>query len=263
VAGAAISTEATVLRTVPFRDADLVVTLFTRSHGKLSALARSARRSRRRFGGGLALFTAGEAILRPGRAELWTLSELRPLRDLSRLASDVVAVAHGSYAAELVRELCPPEQADQRVFDLLLAFYDVVAARGPSLGALRAFELSLLEAVGLAPELDACVGCGASAPERLDAEGATLDGHRGGVACPACSQPGARAVRALPAAARALLKAAREAPDLLHAVELSRPAPAPVAAAAREAMVAFVVEQVGKPLKSLEFLAKLRGAAGR
>ena len=58
-----VTTAAIVLRTVDYGEADRVVTLFTRDHGKLSALARGARKSVKRFGAALGLFGVGEAVL--------------------------------------------------------------------------------------------------------------------------------------------------------------------------------------------------------
>src|SRR4051794_31316296 len=64
--------EAIVVRVVDYGEADRVATLLLRAQGKVSALARGARRSRKRYGG-LELFARGEATLREGRGELWGL----------------------------------------------------------------------------------------------------------------------------------------------------------------------------------------------
>ncbi len=63
-----LRTDAIVVRRVAYGEADLIVTLYTRELGKISALARSARRSRKRFGGGLELFNITSLELKKTRA---------------------------------------------------------------------------------------------------------------------------------------------------------------------------------------------------
>src|SRR5690242_10873223 len=128
-----------VLRTTPLRESDLLVVLYTDTHGRVSAVARGARRSQRRFAGTLSLLglDGGEVV-----------------REWTRLASDVVAVAHASYVAELVGALLPPEAPDPHALEVIVALWDSLAEAGPSPGALRAVELALLEVAGHRPALE-------------------------------------------------------------------------------------------------------------
>lgn len=252
-------TDAIVLRAVSYREADQVLTLFTREHGKLSALARGARRSRKRFGGALGSFTVSRVELTRGRGELFTMISATPHRAYLELASDMVSLAHASYATELVGEIAPAEHPEPDIYDLLVELYEVVSARGPSVSVLRAFELRLLEHMGMAPVLEACVGCGSDDPAILDAPGAVLDPGRGGLACGRCA-PASRSVgvRMLSPGARAVLLAARDAPTLADAHDGG--VPPPDARGARDALMATVLAHVGRPLRSLEFAAKLSGS---
>jgi DNA repair protein RecO (recombination protein O) len=256
--GGGADTDAILLRSIPYRDADLVVTLFTREHGKVSAMARGARRSNRRFGARLALFTVGSAKLTSRRGELWTLAGYDVTADFTGIAADIAAMAHASYGIELVRELTAAEQPDEAVLDLAIELFHTLAARGASPSVLRAFELRLLEHVGLQPQLDACIGCGQGGETTADLgdPGTVLDGVRGGVACPACAISGV-AVKPLSAAALELLRAARAAERLVDA-----PADGGDGAAeARDAMLAMLLAHIGKPLRSVEFIVKMSHAA--
>ncbi|HUH01896.1 MAG TPA: DNA repair protein RecO, partial [Kofleriaceae bacterium] len=252
-------TDAIVLRAICYREADQVLTLFTRAYGKVSALARGSRRSRKRFGGALGSFTISRVELSRGRGELLTMSSATSVRAYLELAADMASLAHASYATELVGEIAPPEQPEPDIYDLLVELYDVLSARGPSVSVLRAFELRLLDHMGLAPVLDACVACGATAPAILEAPGAILDPGRGGVTCSGCA-PATRnlGVRMLSRDARAALLAARDASGLAAAHDGGVPPPA--ARQAREALMSIVLSQVGRPMKSLEFAAKLAGS---
>jgi DNA repair protein RecO (recombination protein O) len=216
-------TPAIVLRTVDYGEADRVVTLLSRDEGKLSAIARGARKSKRRFGAALSLFGVGEARLteRAGQ-ELATLESFSSARGFPGLYTDVAKVAHGSYACELVRELSPPKHPEPALFDLLLDLLALLDEHEARAETLRIFELRTLDAVGLRPDLDQCV------------QFAELPGE------------------------------AREALEQAQALTLAEArsfvlAPA-VNAACRDALMAFILSHLGRPLKSVEFIAKLNHA---
>jgi DNA repair protein RecO (recombination protein O) len=250
-----VPTEGLLLRSTAFGEADSVVQLFTREHGRISALARAARSSRRRFAGTLGLLVLADFDLRQRpRADLWSLESAIIRREWTALAGDVVAVAHLSYAIEIVRELSPIGVAEPRLLDLLIELHDTIAAHGPSAPVLRALELAILDVLGHAPVLDACAACG-EAP----GEGAVFDPGRGGVLCARCAATSRGAgVRGLSEGARQLLVAVRAAPTLGDAIALAAQFDDTDRAVARDAMVGMIVAQVGRPLRSVEFIAKLR-----
>src|SRR5262245_56431581 len=118
-----------VLRATPFGEADLIVALFTAEHGRLSALARGARRAQRRFAGAVGLLGLGRSDVRPrARAALWRLDSATVVREWTALAGDVAAVAHTSYGVELVRELLPAEQPEPAALALLVELHETLAA---------------------------------------------------------------------------------------------------------------------------------------
>jgi DNA repair protein RecO (recombination protein O) len=248
-----------VLKTTPLRESDLLVTLFTQHHGRVAAVARGARKSKVRFAGALQLLVLARYQLgRRPRGDLWALDGAEIVREWTALASDVVAVAHASYVAELVAGLLPPEAPEPHALDVIVAAWDSLAEAGPSPAALRAVELALLEMAGHAPALDACAAC--SAVDDL----AVFDPTRGGAICRRCAATSrAAGVRPIEPGALAYLRAvaAAESPGAARAAD-AEVAPAD-RTAARDALVAMVTGLVGKPLRSLEYLAKLGASARR
>ena len=251
-----------VLKTTPLRESDLLVVLYTATHGRVSAVARGARKSQRRFAGALQLLVLGRyQLCRRPRGELWGLDSADVEREWTQLSADVFAVAHASYVAELVAALLPPETPDPHVLDIIVALWESLTDGGPSPAALRAVELELLDLAGHRPALDACAACG----ETDLASGAVFDPTRGGAICKRCaaSSRGAN-IRPIDAGTLGYLQAIAAAGVLAQARALDtdpRVTPAD-RAAGRDAMVGMVLSLVGKPLKSLEYIAKL-GAAGR
>jgi DNA repair protein RecO (recombination protein O) len=249
-----------VLRTTPLRESDLLVVLYTDTLGRVSAVARGARRSQRRFAGALSLLVLARFQLgRPPRGDLWSLEGAEVVRDWTQLSGDVVAVAHASYVAELVGALIPPEAPEPEALELVVALWDSLAAAGPSAAALRAIELALLDLAGHRPALDACAACGST---ELDG-GVVFDPSRGGVICRRCAA-GSRGpnVQPLGQDTRAYLLAIAEAGSLPAAREVDGDPRFHAAdrVAGREALVAMVTDLVGRPLRSLEYLAKLAAA---
>src|SRR4051812_35332974 len=95
-----VISDAIVVRVIDYGEADRVATLLTDAAGKVSALARGARRSRKRFAA-LELFARGEARIKEGRGELWTFESFDVARGFPHLSLDVTKVAHGAYACEV------------------------------------------------------------------------------------------------------------------------------------------------------------------
>jgi len=154
--------EAIVLRTYPFREADLLVTLFTRLEGKVRGVARSAKKSKRRFGGALEPLTYVRAFYDVReRQELARLDSCEVLE--SPLAAEVSyarAVALG-HIAELLDELLPDREVNDAIFRLALSVLRVLT--GPEIWMpVTYFDLWLTRLAGFLPELSECVVCGRS-----------------------------------------------------------------------------------------------------
>lgn len=188
--GRSVKTEAVVLRSMRYGEADRILHLYTPARGRVSAIAKGVRRSRSRFGGRLEPFFRLRVELHEGRSELLTVTGADTLEGYARLREDARALDAAARACDAVGRLFETSEPHAGVFNLLcrkLALLDEqagktregaapVAARG---GAL-AFRLKLLLAAGLAPQLGACASCG----EREELTG--FSGAAGGVVCSAC-----------------------------------------------------------------------------
>src|SRR5205809_1203751 len=152
--------EAIVLRTYPFRESDLLVTLFTRTEGKVRGVARAAKKSRRRFGGALEPLTYIKVAYEDReRQELARLDSCEVLE--SPLTSEVSyprAVALG-HVAELLDELLPDREANDAVFRLALSV--LAQLRGQDFWVpVTYFDLWMARLMGYLPELSECLSCG-------------------------------------------------------------------------------------------------------
>ena len=184
-----VKTEAVVLRSMRYGEADRILHLYTPNRGRVSAIAKGVRRSRSRFGGRLEPFFRLNIELHEGRGELLTVTGAQTVDGHARLRGDGRALDAAARACDAVGRLFETSEPHPGVFNLLcrqLALLDqqAGAAEAPlaSAGwaAALAFRLKLLLAAGLAPQLGACASCGEH--EHL----VGFSGAAGGVVCGAC-----------------------------------------------------------------------------
>lgn len=176
-----VRTAALVLRRVDYGEADRIVTLLTESNGKLTVLARGARRSKQRFGAALEPFGLLEASISVGRG-LATLREATPLRSFPALLTSLAAMAAAGDAIEKTRALMPEKSPDPELFHTHVELFDVLSAGAPPSDIALAFELRVLDILGIPPRLDACARCGKQRGTRPG----TFVASMGGLVCQSC-----------------------------------------------------------------------------
>jgi DNA repair protein RecO (recombination protein O) len=178
----ALKTEAIVLRSMRYAEADRILHLYTPERGRISAIAKGVRKTRSRFGGRLEPFFRLRLVLHEGRSDLLTVTGAETVEGYPRLRSHGAALDGAARACDAVSRLFESADPHPQVFHLLchhLALLDARAERA-TLATQLAFRLKLLVAAGLAPQLAACASCG----EREHLVG--FSGAAGGVVCPAC-----------------------------------------------------------------------------
>jgi DNA repair protein RecO (recombination protein O) len=248
--GQLIVTPAIVLRRVAYGEADLIVTFLGLDTGRVSALARGARRSTRRFAGGVGPGLAGEAKLRErAGAELLGCESFVVGRDRAGLSGDLAKAAHAAYAVELCDRLCPPRHPEPSAYAWLDELLGRLDAGRATAERLRVFELGLLRALGLGPSFAACAACGRS---DLGDEDVAFRAEAGGVLCPAC---GKAAERMSAQTRRALVQLSESSLASADDLTLDRA----LAAACRRVTLALLREHVHGPLRSLDFIEKMSG----
>lgn len=208
-------TRALLVRRVVFGETDLVVTFFSEKLGRVSALARGARKSQKRFGGALEpMHTLGARLDERTGAELLVLREARIDHARRRLTSDLERMQAAGRALGWVRRVAPPRTPEPEAWSALENGLNRLDAsddtRHPT-EHLAELGLCLLVAFGWGLDLERCVRCGRSCePGRA----AYIDPARGGLVCRACG--GAR-IRLDAALRERLARAARGEAGALHA----------------------------------------------
>jgi DNA repair protein RecO (recombination protein O) len=175
-------TEAIVLRSIRYGEADRVLHLYTPDRGRLGAVAKGVRRLKSRLGGRLEPLNRVRLVLHQGRGELCTVSQADTLAAHSMLRERRGSLERATQACEAVLRLLDSTEPNVPAYNLLcheLALLDASAAAARRSQAL-AFRLKLLLAAGFAPELASCAACGEA--EHLGA----FSPSAGGVVCAGC-----------------------------------------------------------------------------
>lgn len=220
-----LKSEAIVLRSMRYGEADRILHLYTPHHGRVSAIAKGVRKARSRFGGRLEPFFRVEGIFHVGRSDLLTVTSASTVTAHARLREHGGALDAAARACDAVGRLFATDDPHPGVFHLLaneLALLDAAPEQATASNGL-AFRLKLLLAAGIAPHLAGCASCG----EQDHLSG--FSGAAGGVVCPACEAGAFR----LGQAAHAFLVGALGSP-LAEAPQAERAALAQADRAVRE-----------------------------
>jgi DNA repair protein RecO (recombination protein O) len=237
------SDQALVLSTVDFGEADRIVTLFTRGHGRLSAFAAGARKSKRRFAGALEAGTHLTAQLVSTRGDTHRLDRVDVIRSFHRIRDDLARIARAMYCLELCRELTRDHQPIEPLFDALAQYLGLLEDKKAGPTSLIKFELDALQYTGFMPRFSPCVLCGQPTGDRP-----RFDPEHGGVVCHACSSRVPTAIPVRPDVVDALAR--------LQAGERT-PLPAELRARSRELLNLFIAHHLGRRLKSVEFMEQV------
>jgi DNA repair protein RecO (recombination protein O) len=185
MAGRSLKSEAIVLRSMRYGEADRILHLYTPGRGRVSAIAKGVRKAKSRFGGRLEPFFHIEGMFHEGRSEMLTVTGATTITAHARLREHGPSLDAAARACDAVSRLFATDDPHPGVFHLLanqLGLLDAGAGGDRYATAANglAFRLKLLLAAGIAPQLSACASCG----EAEHVSG--FSGAQGGVVCPAC-----------------------------------------------------------------------------
>lgn len=189
--------DALVLRTYRYGEADRIVVFLTADRGKKRGVAKNATKSRRRFGAALEPLTRGRAaymerehreLVRLDRIDPSSSPLMPPTRARAAQPDDAQRLGHASYFAELLDEWAPENAANATLFRLGAAIGDALVQGGRVEALARYFEYWLLRLEGVYPSLEVCAQC----EQASLADGAVLSERDRTYLCQGCAPRGSR-----------------------------------------------------------------------
>jgi DNA repair protein RecO (recombination protein O) len=161
-----------------------MLTLYTRTRGKLRAVAKGARKPRSRKGGHLQPFTRIQAQLARGRA-FYLVTQAETMNAYLPLREDLTLTGYAAYLVELLdRFTWEEESANDALFRLLAVSLERLARGDDAWLVTRYYEIRLLDLLGFRPQLFSCVQCGAE----IAPEDQFFSPAQGGILCPKCGK---------------------------------------------------------------------------
>lgn len=178
------TTRAIILKRVPYGDADWIVAFFSRDGGRMSGIARSARKSLRRFGSGLEPGAVTQlTYVSRANSDLVRLEESQVVYSTTGIMSSLVRIEAHARALRFALSFLKDHQAAPEKFDLLEGYIAHISQVDPSASDRLGFELKWLSLAGFAPALDHCASCGG-----VPGDAAAFSTEHGGVMCSVCSR---------------------------------------------------------------------------
>lgn len=245
--------EGVVLRETDTKEADKILTVLTKSEGKLTVIARGCRRKNSRTAAAAQLLAYSEMTLfQKGK---WSILDEASTIELFRgVRQDVELLALGSYFAELSELLAEEEVPSPELLSLLLnALYALGTLHKDPRLVKAAFELRILSLSGFEPLLDRCVVCGAPQPQAP-----MLDVVRGQLHCGTCSLSGGKGL-SMPLC-DASLQAMRHIVSCPGKKLYAFSVPDDALRRMEDAAEAFVAAQLERGFRTLDFYKKLHYA---
>jgi DNA repair protein RecO (recombination protein O) len=170
MAGRGYKTEAVVLRSIRFGEADRVLHLYTLERGRVGAVAKGVRRTKSRFGARLEPLSHVELMLHQGGGELATVTGASLVRPHSGAREDPYRLSVGLVGLEAMLRLFTEQEQSAKAFEALTRFLDALDEMPPRTGdaaldpLVLSFQLKLLWLSGYLPHLTSCAECGAEGP---------------------------------------------------------------------------------------------------
>jgi DNA repair protein RecO (recombination protein O) len=242
--------EAVVLRHADWGEADRLLTLYTRQHGKVRAIAKGARRIRSRKAGHLEPFTHVTLQLARGR-DLLIVTQADTLDAYLPIRGDLVRTGHAAYLVELIDRFTYEDDTENlAIFRLLTGALAHLEQETDPWLAVRFYEVKLLDALGYRPQLFKCANCG----ETIRAEGQFFSATQGGVLCPNCGPQFAVARQVSVAALKYLRHFQRSDYEVAKKAQ-----PASSVRAEVEALLQYYITYIlERPLNSPGFIAQVK-----
>ena len=249
------SSPAILLRRMDYGDFDVIITFFTLQKGKLSLIAKAAKKSTKRFAGILELFSVLEVVVGTGRGKgLPVLQEAVLKQPFSAIRGDFKKTAYASYWTELVynwmEENCKQDEL-YYLFEHVLTELDNGHTEKAALNIL--FQMRFLTLSGHRPNLTACSLCRKEL-DSINQAMLILDLQRGGILCGTCSKNSASRLTLAKGTIKQLLWTASGNLAKATRVKFSSPA----LKESSHFLEEFVGYHLGKQPRSLKFLRQIR-----
>ena len=178
-----LNTQGIVLKSVRYKENDVILTLFTRKLGKVSAIAKGAKRNKSSLLSSAQLFSYANYTLKR-KGNMYTVNQADTIKSFYDISYDIDAFSYATYITKLVEDSTLENQTNNRLFILLAqTLYLYTQENKDKKFITRAFELKFLDYIGFRPVVNRCSSCG-----NKSVSSSTFNVYEGGLLCDLCSK---------------------------------------------------------------------------
>ena len=253
------NTSAIVLRRIHFGETDNILTLFSKEHGKISAIAKGARKAISKLSGATDPLTCSRFALASGH-NLQVVVQAEMVDSFPGLHTSVERLAQGQYFAELMTAFTEDDAPHPELYQLMLRALRLLEKAPDPESISRWYELNLLDELGYAPDLLQCAVCAKPVPGSFNPNAMfALSASQGSSLCPDHSHLQDQSDHsALSFGALTFLQQITDAPQKASAVAALRPPDRKSEDQSRAALRRYIRFRIDRELKTVGFLDGLR-----
>lgn len=244
------TTEGIVLHKYELRETSYILVVYTPDLGKVRGVIKGVRKPYPQFAGNFDIFTRCEfSFYEKKRSALDLITRCECLDYYLKARKDIERLTYANYIIELIDVVTSDKDPNEDLYATLRGSLELLAGDSSAKRVGRIFEVKLLDAIGLTPELNRCVVCGCDKGREV-----VFSVPEGGVVCPDCLHevPGKRRVSR---GTVNFLKKVQQLPlKNTERIKVSRQ----VGQEAEALLKTFLDYHIGRPLKSRGFLEQIK-----
>ncbi|MFC1549214.1 DNA repair protein RecO [Candidatus Omnitrophota bacterium] len=247
---AAQNAEGIILRKYLLRETSYILVVYTKEFGKIRGVIKGVRSPYPQFAGDFEIFTRCDLLFyRKQKKPMDLITRCEAIEPFIPARKDIERLTYANYFIELIDVVTDDYDQSAEIYDILVKSLEMLSAGSSPRRTARVFEMKLLGALGLSPQLEECVACGAEVSGRVD-----FSVKNGGLLCPKCASGESNILKVSPGTLKFLRKVRETDFDRITRVKVSKE----VGRETEKMLKWFMLYHVGRPVKSLKFLAQLQ-----
>jgi DNA repair protein RecO (recombination protein O) len=246
------SAEGIILRKFYLRETSYILIVFTKEFGKIRGVLKGARDPYPQFAGNFEIFTKCQLLFyKKKKAAMDLITRCEALDFFLPVRKDIERLTYANHFIELIDVVTVDHDVNKQLYAVLLESLELLATKSSAKRVSRIFELKLLKAIGLAPNLEACIGCGAAVSGNF-----YFSVNEGGVKCPACAKSGQACFKISLGTINFMRKALENTTEKMANIKVSKD----VGKETERILSRLIKFHIGRQMKSLNFLKHLEKA---
>lgn len=162
-----VKTNGIIIKEVNTGEADKIVTIFSKSKGRIAASAKGARRPKSRLVAGTQLLCYSEFVLYKGR-EMYSINSSDVIEPFYNIRNDLIRLTYAAHMTDIINDIIQENQPATKVLQLFLnSLYMLSKTDKSPEQIVRIFEIRLLSILGYAPAVSCCINCGSEQFESM------------------------------------------------------------------------------------------------